>query len=241
MNTYSATLLFSCLMILMISAGHADASLAADPASAAPVPNNTVPGPDNSAPAPDIIDAVGITILFFGDSITAGYGLDIEQAFPALIGAKADSLGYEVEVVNAGVSGETSAGGLRRVDWILQRPFDIFVLELGANDGLRGMDPDHTRENLQGIIDKIFKKRPDVRIVLTGMEAPPNMGDEYTLEFRQLFRDLAASNEVTFMPFILEDVAGEPDLNQADGIHPTAEGHRIIAGNVWDILEPMLK
>lgn len=241
MNTYSATLLFSCLMILMISAGHADASLAADPASAAPVPNNTVPGPDNSAPAPDIIDAVGITILFFGDSITAGYGLDIEQAFPALIGAKADSLGYEVEVVNAGVSGETSAGGLRRVDWILQRPFDIFVLELGANDGLRGMDPDYTRENLQGIIDKIFKKRPDVRIVLTGMEAPPNMGDEYTLEFRQLFRDLAASNEVTFMPFILEDVAGEPDLNQADGIHPTAEGHRIIAGNVWDILEPMLK
>ena len=182
-----------------------------------------------------------ITILFFGDSITAGYGLEMEQAFPALIEAKADSLGYGVEAVNAGLSGETSAGGLRRVDWILQRPFDIFVLELGANDGLRGMDPDHTRDNLQQIIDKVKDRRPDVRIILAGMEAPPNMGEEFTRSFRQLYRDLAADNDVTFMPFILQDVAGDPDLNQPDGIHPTAEGHRIIAENVWEILSPMLR
>ncbi len=183
----------------------------------------------------------GITILFFGDSITAGYGLDMEQAFPALIEAKADSLGYAVEAVNAGVSGETSAGGLRRVDWILQRPFDIFVLELGANDGLRGVDPDHTRNNLQQIMDKVRANRPDIHIVLTGMEAPPNMGENYIRSFRQIYSDLADNNDVTFMPFILKDVAGEPSLNQPDGIHPTAEGHRIIAGNVWEILEPLLK
>ncbi len=190
---------------------------------------------------PNSAGSGGITILFFGDSITAGYGLDMEQAFPALVEVKADSLGYRVEAVNAGVSGETSAGGLRRVDWILQRPFDIFVLELGANDGLRGLDPDHTRDNLQQIIDKVRNARPDVRIVLTGMEAPPNMGENYIRSFRQLYMDLADDNDVTFMPFILEDVAGEPRLNQADGIHPTAEGHRIIADNVWQVLEPLLK
>ncbi len=182
-----------------------------------------------------------ITILFFGDSITAGFGLDPAQAFPALIEDHADSLGLDVDAVNAGVSGETSAGGLRRVDWILQRPFDIFVLELGANDGLRGIDPDHTRDNLQQIMDKVWEQRPDVIIVLAGMEAPPNMGDEYIRRFRQIYRELAASNDVVFMPFILEDVAGEPELNQVDGIHPTAEGHRIIAGNVWKVIEPLLR
>lgn len=180
-------------------------------------------------------------ILFFGDSITAGYGLDPESAFPALIRERADTLGWPVEVVNAGVSGETSAGGLRRVDWILRRPFDIFVLELGGNDGLRGIDPEHTRDNLQQIIDQVRSERPDVHIVLTGMEAPPNMGENYIREFRQVYHTLAASNDVTFMPFILEDVAGDPELNQADGIHPTAEGHRIIAENVWQVVEPLLK
>lgn len=186
-------------------------------------------------------DGRTVTILFFGDSITAGYGLDPDQAFPSRVQDMADSLGYAVEAVNAGVSGETSAGGLRRVDWILQRPFDIFVLELGANDGLRGMDPGHTRDNLQQIMDKVRDGRPEATIVLTGMEAPPNMGEDYILEFRQIFRDLAESNDVVFMPFILEDVAGEPDLNMADGIHPTAEGHRIIAGNVWKVIEPLLR
>jgi len=224
------------------------------------------PGTANSAPAPSNMDThttdnsdmqsnsyeqsrndtdgkgrETITILFFGDSITAGFGLDPAQAFPALIENRADSLGLAVEAVNAGVSGETSAGGLRRVDWILQRPFDIFVLELGANDGLRGIDPDHTRDNLQQIMDKVRERRPDVTIVLTGMEAPPNMGDEYIRRFRQIYRDLAGANDIVFMPFILEDVAGEPELNQADGIHPTAAGHRVIAGNVWKVIEPLLR
>ncbi len=198
-------------------------------------------GDDVSASAGIVDSETGvITILFFGDSITAGYGLDIEQAFPALIQEKADSLDYRVDAVNAGVSGETSAGGLRRVDWILQRPFDIFVLELGGNDGLRGVDPDHTRENLQQIIDKVSSERPAAQIVLTGMEAPPNMGNSYISSFRQIYYDLAESNDVIFMPFILEDVAGEPELNQPDGIHPTAEGHRIIASNLWEVLEPLL-
>lgn len=181
------------------------------------------------------------TILFFGDSITAGYGLDMDQAFPAVIREIADSLGYKIEPVNSGVSGETSAGGLRRIDWVLQRPFDIFVLELGGNDGLRGIDPGHTMENLQQIMDKVRAERPDAQIVLTGMEAPPNMGDSYTSAFRNIFNELAENNDVVFMPFILEDVAGEPDYNQEDGIHPTAEGHRIIANNLWDVLEPLLR
>jgi len=181
-----------------------------------------------------------VTILFFGDSITAGYGLDPEQAFPARIQERADSLGLPVETVNAGVSGETTAGGLRRVDWILQRPFDIFVLGLGGNDGLRGLDPGHTRENLQKIMDKVRENRPGVKIVLAGMEAPPNMGDDYTRQFRKVFQDLADANDVVFMPFLLEDVAGIPERNMSDGIHPTAEGHRIIAGNVWKVLEPLL-
>ncbi len=181
-----------------------------------------------------------ITILFFGDSITAGYGLDIDDAFPALIQQKADSLGYDIETVNAGVSGETSAGGLRRLDWVLQRDIDIFVLELGGNDGLRGIDPENTRQNLQAIIDKVAKINPSARIVLTGMEAPPNMGESYTRQFRDVYRDLSISNEVVFMPFILEGVAGDPDLNQADGIHPTTEGHSIIASHLWEILEPLL-
>lgn len=181
-----------------------------------------------------------ITILFFGDSITAGYGLSMDQAYPAIIQNKADSLSYEVEVINGGVSGETSAGGLRRVDWILQRPIDLFVLALGGNDGLRGIDPGHTRDNLQKIIDKVIDQQPTAKIVLAGMEAPPNLGDDYTRDFRNTYRDLVEHNDVIFIPFLLEGVAGEPELNLEDGIHPTAEGHRVIASHVWDTLEPML-
>lgn len=181
------------------------------------------------------------TILFFGDSITAGYGLNADQAFPALIADRADSLGYDIETVNAGVSGETSAGGLRRVDWILQRPFDVFVLELGGNDALRGIDPEHTRENLHQIILKVSEERPETQIVLAGMEAPPNMGQEYSQSFRNIYPYLAERHDVAFMPFILDGVAGEPELNLPDGIHPTAEGHRIIADNLWQVLEPLLK
>jgi acyl-CoA thioesterase-1 len=180
------------------------------------------------------------TILFFGDSITAGYGLQTEQAFPALIQQKIDSLDLNYNVVNAGLSGETTAGGLRRVDWILQQHVDIFVLELGGNDGLRGIDPQSSKENLQGIIDKVEQKYPDAKIVLTGMQAPPNLGDLYTEEFRGIFFELAEQNDVIFMPFILEEVAGNPELNLPDGIHPTAEGHQVVADNLWNVLRPLI-
>lgn len=180
------------------------------------------------------------TILFFGDSITAGYGIDSFDAFPALIQEKLNEMDYHYRAINAGLSGETSAGGLRRVDWILQQPVDIFVLELGGNDGLRGIDPADTKRNLQGIMDKVWETYPDVVIILTGMEAPPNMGADYTREFRTIYRELAEENEVIFMPFILEDVAGDPELNLPDGIHPTEEGHKIVARNLWTLIEPIL-
>ncbi|MCH8569287.1 MAG: arylesterase [Balneolales bacterium] len=180
-------------------------------------------------------------VVIFGDSIAAGYGLDSDQAFPALIQGKVDEAGLPFEVVNAGLSGETSAAGLRRIDWILRRSIDVFVLELGGNDGLRGINPEVTKANLAGILDKVLASNPDVRIVLTGMEAPPNMGSDYTVRFREIFRELADAYELTFMPFILEDVAGEPELNLPDRIHPTAEGHQIIAANLWEYLLPVLE
>lgn len=182
----------------------------------------------------------GKTILFFGDSITAGYGIESFDAFPALIQEKLDKSGYDYRAVNAGLSGETSAGGLRRVDWILQQPVDIFVLELGGNDGLRGIETADTKRNLQGIMDKVWETYPEVIVILTGMEAPPNMGVDYTHEFRTIYRELSVENDVVFMPFILEDVAGDPELNLPDGIHPTEEGHKIVACNLWTLLEPIL-
>ncbi len=172
-------------------------------------------------------------VMVFGDSIAAGYGLDLDDAFPAQMQRIADEEGVEVEIINSGLSGETSSGGLRRVDWVLQQHVDIFVLELGGNDGLRGIDPEVTKNSLQQIMDKVRETYPNVQIILAGMEAPPNMGDSYTSQFRTVFSDLAKSNDVIFMPFILEDVAGEPDLNLPDGIHPTEEGHEIIAKNLW--------
>lgn len=180
------------------------------------------------------------TILFFGDSITAGYGIDTEDAFPALIEQKIDSVGLNYKVVNAGLSGETSAGGLRRIDWVLQQRVDIFVLELGGNDGLRGIAPSSTKQSLQGIINKVNEKYPEAQIILTGMQAPPNMGQNYTSEFSSIYVELYESNDVIFLPFILEGVAGDADLNQSDGIHPTEEGHKILAENVWGVLEPIL-
>lgn len=179
-------------------------------------------------------------ILMFGDSITAGYGLSEEQAYPALIQDKIDSLGLDHNVINAGLSGETTAGGARRVDWILQQEIDIFLLGLGGNDGLRGIDPDNTKMNLITIIEKVREKDPDIDIILAGMEAPPNLGQQYTSEFRSVFSEVAAEKDVIFMPFLLEDVAGVDDLNQPDGIHPTGEGQQIIANHIWTYIEPLL-
>jgi acyl-CoA thioesterase-1 len=179
-------------------------------------------------------------ILFFGNSLSAGYGLAPEEAFPALIQQRLDSLGRDYRVVNAGVSGETSAGGLGRVDWVLRQAVDIFVLELGGNDGLRGIPPAETKANLQAIIDAVRNKYPQARIILAGMEAPPNMGQAYTTAFRRIFSELAQANDIALIPFLLEGVGGEAALNLPDGIHPNAEGAKIVADNVWEVLFPLL-
>lgn len=180
-------------------------------------------------------------IVFFGNSLTAGYGLPPEQSYPALIRERLDSLGYNYRVVNAGVSGETSTGGDSRIDWVLNQPIDIFVLELGGNDGLRGIPPEETRKSLQSIIDKVEEKHPEAEIILAGMQIPPNMGPEYTAEFRRIYPELATGNDVTLLPFLLEGVGGEPELNQPDGIHPNEEGMKIVAENVWEVLKPMVE
>jgi acyl-CoA thioesterase-1 len=181
------------------------------------------------------------TILFFGNSLTAGYGLEQpEDAFPSLIQKKIDSLKLPYRVVNAGLSGETTSGGNSRVDWILRQPVDIFVLELGANDGLRGIQVSETAQNLQSIIDKVKGKYPNARIILAGMEVPPNMGNRYVTEFRSVFRKIAEKNNIPFIPFLLEGVGGVPELNLQDGIHPSTEGHRIVAENVWTVLKTVL-
>lgn len=180
------------------------------------------------------------TIVFFGNSLTAGYGLEPDQAFPTLIQERIDSLGLPYKAINAGLSGETSAGGKSRIDWLLKQPIDVFVLELGANDGLRGIDPASTYDNLATIIDKVREKNPDVEIVLAGMQMPPSMGKRFTVEFEEVFTRLAKDKDVTLIPFLLEGVAGERALNQGDGIHPTVEGQKILAENVWEALEPIL-
>lgn len=185
-------------------------------------------------------DTTGI-ILFVGTSLTAGYGIGAEYSYPALIQPKLDSLGYPLRVVNAGISGETSAGGLRRIDWSLQQPIEVLVLELGANDGLRGLPLGALRENLQEIIDHTRNRYPDAAIVIAGMEAPPNLGSAYTAEFRRIFPEVARANDAALIPFLLEGVAGVPALNQDDGIHPNIEGQQRVAANVWRVLHPVIQ
>jgi len=179
-------------------------------------------------------------ILFFGDSLTAGYGLSPEEAFPALVEKQLNKNGKSVKAINAGLSGETTAGGLSRIDWVLRQPIDIFVLELGGNDGLRGLPLDQTKKNLQAIIDKVKAKYPKVKIVVVGMMVPPNMGKDYTTQFNAIFPAVAKTNKATLMPFLLKDVGGIEKLNLPDGIHPNIEGHKIVAGNVLKILTPLL-
>ncbi|PKV75544.1 arylesterase [Pontibacter ramchanderi] len=180
------------------------------------------------------------TIVFFGNSLTAGYGLEPDQAFPALLQERIDSLGLPYKAVNAGLSGETSAGGKSRIDWLLKQPIDVFVLELGANDGLRGIDPASTYDNLATIIDKVRAQNPEAVIILAGMQMPPSMGQRFTKEFEQVYTRLSNDKDVALIPFLLEGVAGDRALNQGDGIHPTIEGQRILADNVWEVLEPIL-
>ena len=180
-------------------------------------------------------------VVFLGTSLTAGLGVPSDQAFPALIQERIDSAVLDFRVINAGVSGDTSAGGLRRVGWLLRQPIAVLVLELGANDMLRGQDLPAMRANLQQIIDRTLARHEQARIVIAGMRSAPNLGDQYGDTFAQTFVDLAHENAAALIPFLLDGVAAVPELNQRDGIHPTAEGHRRIADNVWRVLEPVLR
>jgi len=181
------------------------------------------------------------TVVFLGDSLAAGLGDEPKEAFPALIAEKVHSLGQSIEVVNAGLSGDTSAGGLRRVEGLLQQRIDVLVLELGGNDGLRGLPVKSLQANLQAIIDKTKANNPAAKIVIAGMQIPPNLGPDYARDFQRAYADLAHDNHATLIPFLLEGVGGHRELNQPDSIHPTAAGHRIIADVVWRFLEPLLK
>lgn len=180
------------------------------------------------------------TIVFFGNSLTAGYGLDEGESFTDIVEKKIQELDLGYEVVNAGLSGETTAGGLNRLDWILNQDMDVFVLELGANDMLRGFDLRTTRANLDSIIVRVERQKPGVKVVLAGMKAPPNLGNQYANEFEQIYRDLAKKHDVPLIPFLLEGVAGNPKLNLQDGIHPNAEGQEVLAETVWKVLREVL-
>jgi acyl-CoA thioesterase-1 len=182
------------------------------------------------------------TIVFFGDSLTAGYGLDdSNDAYPSLIQSKIDSLNLNYTVVNSGVSGETTSGGRSRIGWVLNQQVDVFVLELGANDGLRGITLSETRQNLQAIIDSVKQKFPESTIILAGMQLPPNLGQDYTTEFRNIFNELTTENSLAIIPFLLKDVGGIPGLNLEDGIHPNEEGQKVVANNVWEVLSEFVK
>jgi acyl-CoA thioesterase-1 len=197
------------------------------------------PGLDEAPPAP----AAGERgrIVFLGTSLTAGLGLDPDQAYPALIQRKLDAEGLRFESVNAGVSGETSAGARRRVAWLLRQPAAVLVIETGANDGLRGLEVDSLRANIQAIIDEARQQSPKPAIVVVGMRAPPNLGTGYSRPFQRVYGELAKENDLPLVPFLLDGVAGRPALNQADMIHPTAEGQQRMAETVWEVLEPLLR
>lgn len=206
----------------------------------APARNGSA-GATASTATPAMGSANRKTILFFGNSLTAGYGLaKSTDAFPAQIQAKIDSLHLPYTAVNAGNSGETSAGGLTRISWVLKQPVDIFVLELGANDGLRGLPLTDTKANLQGIIDSVHTRYPNAKLLLLGMQVPPNLGQTYTTTFKDIYPALAQKNNATLVPFLLQGVGGVPSLNQGDGIHPNEAGEKIVTENVWTVLRGML-
>jgi acyl-CoA thioesterase-1 len=204
-------------------------------------------GPAPAAPATQTANAAPVeaqdgrpAVVFLGDSLTAGYGLPSDEAFPALIQQKIEAEGLDFRVVNAGISGDTSAGGRRRIDWLLRQPVAVLVLALGANDMLRGLDLAELRANLRAIIDATRAAHPDTRILIAGMRAAPNLGARYAADFDDVYRSVAEETDAELLPFLLEGVAGDRALNQLDGIHPTAEGHRIMADAIWRALRPLL-
>ncbi len=219
-------------------------------AACAPADNNTAradAGQVSAGETRDTASAAGAAragatkVLFVGTSLTAGYGLTPELAYPSVVARLAESDGVPIAVTNAGLSGETSAGALRRMDWILRAPADVIVIETGANDALRGLDPDSTRANLERIIARIRAAQPRAEIVLVQMEAPPNYGIGYVRRFRALYADVARDDDVVLAPFLLDGVAGLPELNQADGIHPNRRGAELVAANVWKALKPVVQ
>ncbi len=208
-------------------------------------------GREKASGPPDAVAAGGVDtartpttgapiVMFVGTSLTAGLGVEPDEAYPALIRQKIDSAGLNYRVVNAGVSGETSAGALRRIDWLLREPVAVLVLETGANDGLRGQDPDSIRGTIQAIIDRVHAAQPATRILLVGMNAMPNLGREYVTRFQAIYPAVARVNGLPIVPALLEGVGGVDSLNQPDGIHPTPAGHRRLAANVWQVLQPLL-
>ena len=230
----------------MIAAGAVFFLLASCTGSGDRDPGSGDRGPESgsrasASPGPRTPDPGSRLIVFLGTSLTAGLGLDPSQAYPALIQRKLDSLHLPWRTENAGVSGETSAGALRRLDWVLKDAPAILVVETGGNDGLRGLDVDTTRANIEAIVRHARSAVPGLRIVLAGMEAPPNLGARYTTRFRSLFHDVAARERVALMPFLLSGVGGVDSLNQADGIHPNVRGERIVAANVWRVLEHLVR
>lgn len=233
MSCVRRSVLWLCLALVCALAGcqrepAREASTAAPPRSA----------PSPATPADPDAPAARPRIVAFGDSLTAGLGLLEQEAYPALLQRKIDQAGYGFEVVNAGVSGDTSAGALRRLDWALEGDVKVLIVAFGGNDGLRGLPVSQMKENLSNIIDKARER--NIVVILAGMEAPPNFGQEYATQFRQAFRDVALSKRVLFLPFLLNNVAGKPELNQGDGIHPNQQGTQIVADSVWAILEPLL-
>jgi acyl-CoA thioesterase-1 len=180
-------------------------------------------------------------ILLLGDSLTAGYGINREEAYPALLREKIHHMEWRAEVIDAGISGTTTAGGIRLLDWHLRRHIDIIVIALGGNDGLRGISPSESKANLEQIIIKARKTYPAITIILAGMMAPPNMGESYGAEFHQIYHDIAANHNAALIPFLLQGVGGHPEMNLADGIHPNPAGHKIIADLVWNVLMPILE
>lgn len=214
----------------------------ADAQRSAATPTKDASSAEGSAPAADAAaQSSRKTVLFLGTSLTAGLGLEPDSAFPQQLQRKIDAAGLSYQTVNAGVSGETSAGLLRRLDWVLQRPADVIVVETGANDGLRGQPVTGTQATIGQILDRIHKEQPNARVLLVQMEAPTNLGASYTSAFRAMFPALARSHGVTLLPFLLDGVAGRPALNQADGIHPNYVGERIVTENVWRGLAPLLR
>lgn len=242
MSTARLYLLVLVGVLCTAGCGQNRSNSAASPADTATAAPKTDASSTPAASPPDSSTAADIRVLVLGNSIAAGLGVPSDAAFPSRLQQKVDSLSWNVRIQNAGVSGETTAGGLRRIGWLLSSEVDVLVLELGGNDGLRGVDPNATQKNLTGIIDTTLAAYPDAHVLLAGMRIPPNLGPEYTEQFRKVYPAVAERYErVTLVPFISEEVMGVDSLVQDDGIHPNVAGHRVVAQNVWTYLRPLLE